>query len=71
MKEHTKFLIPKKGLIVRNPVTKDILPEKGMAVTWMGPEGRYWKRRVNCGDCIISTPMKTTIKKTRQGKAEE
>lgn len=47
------------GLKVRNPADmKVFLPEKGALVHWTGPYGRYWRRRVNCGDCVITVPPK-------------
>lgn len=49
-----KKVKPRKGLIVRFPRTYSILPEKGGNVPWTGPEGRYWRRRVNCRDVSIS-----------------
>jgi hypothetical protein len=59
-----KFLIPKKGLIVRHPKTMNIMPSEGMLCDWTGPNGRYWRRRVNCGDCIIKeeTVVKRKVK---------
>lgn len=57
-----KFLKPKQGLIVRDPVSFVPLPEDGMMKPWTGPEGRYWRRRVNCGDCSIVEQMKNKKK---------
>lgn len=51
--EERKYLIPGKGMIVRDPRTKIALPEEGMVVDWIGPIGRYWRRRVNEGSCFI------------------
>lgn len=48
-----KFLKPSKGLLVRDPVTKQIMPEEGKNVVWVGRIGNYWKRRVMFGDCEI------------------
>ena len=61
-----KFLVPRKGLTIRDPKTRDPLPIKGMLKTWIGSEGRYWRRRVNCGDCTIGNPprIKSGKKKT-------
>ena len=42
----TAFLIPGEGLIVRDPRTKDPLPAEGQIKTLIGPEGRYWRRRI-------------------------
>jgi len=45
-----KFLIPRPGLIVRDPLSKTPLAELGEWKTIIGPAGRYWRRRINCGD---------------------
>lgn len=50
-----KLLRPAKGLIVRDPLTKQKLDPKGEIKPWVGVEGRYWRRRVNCGDVVIGT----------------
>ena len=46
------------GLIVRYPGDKSILPEIGGVVPWVGAEGRYWRRRFNCGDVVIASQPK-------------
>ena len=51
MSNETKFLVPKAGLLIRDPVSKNILPAEGAVKPWIGPEGRYWRRRVNDGSC--------------------
>jgi len=56
-----KFLIPKKNILVRDPVTKEALPVKGAIKVW----SRYWRRRVKCGDCIIGQSPK--VKKRKRG----
>jgi hypothetical protein len=53
MGKENKFLMPAKGMMVRDPHTKAIMPAEGMVVPWIGPIGRYYRRRVNCGDCLI------------------
>lgn len=55
MGEEVKFLKPAPGLLVRDPVTKAIIPETGMNCAWIGPVGRYWRRRVACGDMVLAT----------------
>ncbi len=40
------FLIPGEGLLVRDPNTKEPLPAEGQIKTLVGPEGRYWRRRL-------------------------
>lgn len=49
-----KFLIPRKGLIVRDPISKTPLPEEGGLVDWNGNSGRFYRRRVKQGDCTIA-----------------
>jgi hypothetical protein len=68
-REFTKFLIPGKGLIVRDPSSFTPLAETGEEKPWTGKDGRYWKRRVKVGDAIIMSPevniTTEIIKKTR------
>jgi hypothetical protein len=47
------FIKPREGLIVRHPVTKEILSVDGAMVTLDKGEGKYWRRRITCGDVII------------------
>jgi len=56
-----KFLIPKKGLIVRDPISKVPLSVEGEWKTFIGPEGRYWRRRINCGDCFEAKPKERIV----------
>ena len=49
-----KFLKPREGLIVRHPKTFSILQKQGEFVDWNGSAGRYWRRRVKCGDACIA-----------------
>lgn len=60
-----KFLIPKTGLIVRDPFTKEPLPEHGALKPWVGRDGRYWRRRVKCGDCVVGNPPKKVKKEVK------
>ena len=48
-----KFLIPREGLVIRDPRTKTPLGKEGELKPWIGPEGRYWRRRVSCGDVFL------------------
>ena len=66
-----KFIKPKKGLLVRDPHTFSPIPETGATVAWVGPHGRYWRRRVNCGDCFIATPPKQDVKKIKKNEKQE
>lgn len=51
--EGFKKLKPKKGTIVRDPLTMAPLAEEGDIKPWSGPDGRYWRRKVNTGECSI------------------
>lgn len=51
-----QFLVPREGLIVRDPVTKNPLAEAGEYKPWIGPEGRYWRRREICGEVVVGSP---------------
>ncbi len=69
MDEHVQWLIPLEGLLVRDPITKSILPKEGGYCTWIGPQGRYWRRRVIDGSVIIGTPPKSGVsEKVRRDK---
>jgi len=57
-----RFLKPKEGLIVRDPKTKIPLSEAGQVKPWIGPEGRYWRRRVKVGDASIINPLQNKKK---------
>lgn len=49
-----KFLKPvSPDLILRDPRSMNILPAEGAMKPWIGPEGRYWRRRVADGSCVI------------------
>jgi hypothetical protein len=47
------FVVPKEGVLIRHPKTKVILPAEGFFVVLQGKEGKYWQRRINCGDVVI------------------
>jgi len=68
VRELMKFLKPRQGLIVRDPSSYIPLPAEGASVEWTGPTGRYYRRRVNCGDCIKAkaAQAKTENKKRRE-----
>lgn len=45
-----KYAIPVKGKIHRFPgEPKIILPETGGWIPWIGPKGRFWRRRLKEG----------------------
>ena len=49
-----KFLKPiNPNTIIRDPITKMILPPSGELKPWIGSEGTFWRRRVNDGSCLI------------------
>jgi hypothetical protein len=54
------FVVPREGLIVRSPSSKQPLPAEGATVSLSGPEGTYWRRRISCGDVSVG--------KTKTGK---
>jgi len=54
-----KFVKPREGLLVRDPISKTPIPETGTNVDWSGHAGRYWRRRVKCGDVSIVEPEAT------------
>jgi hypothetical protein len=56
------FVIPRKGLIVRNPSTMAPLPEQGTLVPLSGGEGKFWRRRIRCGDVSVITAARRTRK---------
>jgi len=68
-----KYLIPKEGLIVRDPKSFTPLPEDGLLVDWNGNAGRYWRKRVKQGDCIelkekeIKLPETISFKRKKKG----
>lgn len=53
-----KYLVPRPGLLVRDPSNYTPLPINGMFVDWNGNAGRFWRRRVKCGDASIGEPKK-------------
>jgi len=54
--EHQRFLVPRSGLTVRDPATKIPLAPQGEWKPWVGVDGRYWRRRVGCGDASLGEP---------------
>jgi len=67
MKLLTAFLVPKKGLIVRDPSSKLIMLATGETKTMIGKDGRYWKRRLKDGSVTIENMPK--IKNISRKKA--
>jgi len=52
------FLIPREGVLVRQPSSYTPLPVEGAYVSWDGNAGRFWRRRVKQGDVTIGEPKK-------------
>lgn len=61
------FLVPKKGVIVRDPETYTPLPEEGAEKPLEGRAGTFWKRRIRCGDVTV---LKKSKKKQMGGKSK-
>lgn len=60
----TVFIIPQKGLLVRDPMSMNPLAEDGEIKPLTGKEGRYWRRRIKDGTVIINEPKK--IKRSKK-----
>ncbi len=79
MGRETRFVKPREGLLVRNPLTKAALPENGASVPWVGPEGRYYRKRLKQGDIelleqvkkIEKMPIRETVKTNKFTKESE
>lgn len=67
--EKQKFLVPKKGLLVRDPISFTPLPEEGLMVDW----NSFWRRRVKREDCSIvqGKELEELLKKKADKKAKE
>lgn len=63
----TEILVPRKGLLVRDPWSKDILPVEGAKKPLVGTKGKYWKRRLRVGDVSIQE-AKSTYKPSSERK---
>ena len=48
------YVKPAEGLLVRDPVTKEALPEDGREV----PRNQYGNRRLRSGDLLPAKPVK-------------
>jgi len=64
------FLIPNSNL-VRDPKTKDPLPIVGEIKTMIGPDGRYWRRRLRDGAVRIGSPSSGILKAKVLSKKKE
>jgi hypothetical protein len=61
-----------KGLIIRDPITKAPLSDKGELKPWVGREGSFWRRRVKDKSAIIVEeeiilPKEDNNKKKKKG----
>jgi len=63
------YLYPKEGQIVRDPMDKNPLPVTGAWKPYIGPAGRYWRRRIKDGDAIVGNPPEPA--QLRGGKHEK
>jgi hypothetical protein len=71
-KDLTKYLIPREGLIVRNPSTMFPISAAGAELPWTGPLGRHWRRRVKVGDMTIGKPpLKSEAGKIKRNQGKE
>lgn len=57
---------PKKGLLVKDPVTLQYLPEKGKRVT----DNSFWRRRLRDGDVeeVVQKSIETKIDDSKKSK---
>jgi len=72
--EGQEFLVPKEGLLIRDPKTKKFLPKAGAMKFTSGPLGRYWRRRISDGSVIVvDKKVKQTdvVSRTRKTNKEE
>ena len=46
------YIFPRLGLVVRDPSSFTPLAESGETKTIIGPDGRYWRRRIKDGDVL-------------------
>ena len=65
MDDNYRNIRPKAGQIVRDPSSKAILPETISTVSWIGSDGKYWKRRLRDGSIEI---VEETITETKPKK---
>lgn len=56
-----KHVKPKKGLIVRDPKNKAMLPPDGMKVPWNGPDSKFWRRRLKDGDIYLADEVPSKV----------
>jgi hypothetical protein len=59
-------IYPSPGLLVRDPVKRDALPEKGRDVA---DNDHYWLRRLSCKDVTLTQPLATEPSPTDEEKS--
>ena len=59
MEQRKEFIKPAKGLLIRDPQTREQLPAEGKEVVM----NTYWMRRINDGDVVIAKAPKKSKKK--------
>lgn len=52
------FIRPVTNRMVRDPITRQHLPEGGAQV----PDSPYWRRRIRAGDVVVTTPPRPAPK---------
>ena len=57
------FVVPREGVLVRHPDSKQPVAADGELVSLAGALGRYWRRRIGCGDLIIKSQKQSKAKK--------
>lgn len=61
------FVIPKPGVLTRDPVKKDLLPETGREV----PDGDFfWLRRIADGDVVVGKPEQAKASTKTRGSED-
>ncbi|HXG47688.1 MAG TPA: DUF2635 domain-containing protein [Methylomirabilota bacterium] len=61
------FVIPRQGLVVRDPVTRQPLPAEGGHV----PRDAYWLRRLADGDLAMPATVSKSKPGNKAGSAKE
>ncbi len=61
------LVIPREGLVVRDPITKQPLPPGGAAVVL----GKYWRRRIRCGDVSVGRFAGPAMVRAKTRKVKE
>ena len=62
------YIFPRLGLVVRDPSSFTPLAESGETKTIIGPDGRYWRRRIKDGDVVVMDPPAPVVEDKSGGK---